>query len=399
MDKEIWGAITELYFLLKQRHLLEKAYQEFFERNPSVFRILGFDCYASFEIESGNRLPYDKERRFTPMPDFICCRYDTEEIIVFEIKRSDETRAITTRSDGNRAKLRANIESYISQTCEYIKSIRSNSDSREIISKILGINRIRSISGLLVCGISHDCDAPVVAELISEREPRIEYIYYDKIYERLCDAHVLGRKQYIKLENNYTGVEGVHLTVVASVSDKQKYEHAYLIDIGELQQNRVSIFISDAAYIRILDANGLPLQVKLDIIFGVPQIFQIEFSNDPVHGFISIFHNNEEILNIQRQDGYENFLSMNNMVIGANCEGKYGACFLLGSAILRYKTLGIDEKLELLGHLIDQCDTGYGLEYSGAQYLRRNSDGNLVAESDDGRPIFRESLHYERLKE
>ena len=153
LDNKIWKAITELFFLLAQPNLPEKEYQSFFERNPCVFDILGFDCYAPFEIESGNKLPFDEERGFTPMPDFICGKRDVDEAVVFELKRPDETRGVTTRADGNRAKLRANIEGYVSQTCEYVKSIRGNSDARKVVCQILGMKRIRSTSGFLMCGI------------------------------------------------------------------------------------------------------------------------------------------------------------------------------------------------------------------------------------------------------
>lgn len=296
LDNEIWKAITELFFLLGQQDLPEKEYQDFFERNPCVFNVLGFDCYAPFEIESGNKLPFDEERGFTPMPDFICGKCDTEEAVVFEIKRPDETRAVTTRADGNRAKLRANIESYVSQTCEYVKSIRGNSDARKIICQTLGIAKIRSTSGFLVCGTSNNSDAPIVSELISEREPRIQYMYYDKLYEKLCDTYARNRKQYVNVGKTYKGGDGVHLTVVASISKEQVHERAYLIDIGEETVNRVSIYISDTAYLSILDADGRSLDVKLKVEFDTPQIFQIEFSNNPEHGFVSVFHNNEEIV-------------------------------------------------------------------------------------------------------
>jgi hypothetical protein len=397
LDNEIWKSIGELFFLLKHPNLPEKEFQNFFERNPCVFNILGFDCHAPFEIESGNKLPFDEERGFTPMPDFVCGKRDTEEAVVFEIKRPDETRAVTTRGDGNRAKLRANIESYVSQTCEYVKSIRGNLGARKAVCKALDMENIRSTSGLLVCGISNDRDAPVVAELISEREPRIQYLYYDKLYEKMCDAYARSRKQYAKVGRVYEGTEGVHLTVVASISPEQVHDCAYLIDIGDARKNRISISVSDAAYVNILDADGRPFEVKLNIEFGVPQIFQIEFSNDPAQGFISVFHNNEEIVNLQRQDGYQNTLSMDNMVVGSNLDGQLGACFLAGTTILRYKILGMKEKLDLLGWLIVQSENGGGLEHNGTQYMRRNLDGNLIQESEKSRPILRESLHYSRL--
>jgi len=398
LDNEIWQAVTELFFLLEQPDLPEEEYQLFFERNPCVFEVLGFDCFAPFDIKSGNKLPFDEERGFTPMPDFICGKRDVEEAVVFEIKRPDETRAVTARADGNRAKLRANIEGYVSQTCEYVKSIRGNSDARKAVCQTLEMNRIRSTSGFLLCGMSDDNDAPVVAELISERAPRIQYMYYDKLYNKMCDAYARNRKQYARVERVYEGLEGVHLTVMASISPEQLHGRAYLIDIGEARRNRVSLYVADAAYIHLLDADGHPLEVKIDVEFGVPQIFQIEFSNDPIVGFLSILHNNKEIINMQRQDGYQNSLSMDNMVIGSDRDGHLGACCIIGTTLLRYRVLGIKEKLDFIGWLINKSETGHGLEHNGTQYMRRNVDGNLIQESGEARPILRETLHYNRIK-
>lgn len=397
LDNEIWRAVTELFFLLGQPDLPEEEYQLFFERNPCVFDLLGFDCCAPFDIKSGNKLPFYEERKFSPMPDFIYGKRETDEAAVFEIKRPDETRAITARSDGNRAKLRANIEGYVSQTCEYVKSIRGNLDARKVASHILGMNRVRSVSGFLMCGISDDIDAPVVAELISEREPRIQYMYYDKLYERMCDVYARNRKQYTKVEKAYEGSEGVHLTVLASISSNQKHKVAYLIDFGGGIRNRISIYVSDAAYVELMDADGHSQKVKLSIEFDVPQIFQIEFSNDSVAGFVSVFHNNSEILNMQRQDGYEIHLSMDGMVIGANCDGSFGICSIIGTTLLRYRVLGIKERFDFLGWLFESSERGRGLEFNGSQYMRRNSDGNLIQEASEARPILRESLHYSRL--
>lgn len=398
MENEIWKAIAELYFLLEQPELPEEEFQLYFERNPCVFDILGFDCHAAFDIKSGNKLPFDRERKFSPMPDFICGKRETEEAVVFEIKRPSETKAITTRADGNRAKLRASIDRYVSQTCEYVKSIRGNHEARAAVSHALKMPRIRSTSGFLLCGISEDSEAPVVAELISEREPRLQFMYYDKLFEKLCDTYARSQIKYTKIGKKHEGIAGVHLTVLASISKIQKHNPAYLIDIGDSEKNRISILISDFVYVRLVDAHGRHQEIKLDIEFGKPQLFQIEFSNDQTIGFLSVVHNNNEVFHMQRQDGYELRVNLEKFTIGANHDGILGVCAIMGTACLRYKVLGIKERLDFLGHLVDQSEAGAGLEYNGSQYMRRNSGGRLVQETTGARPILRESLHYDRLK-
>lgn len=303
-------------------------------------------------------------------------------------------KTITARADGNRAKLRANIDTYVSQTCEYVKSIRANFDARQAVCGILGMSNIRSTSGLLICGTSNDRDAPILTELISEREPRIRYMYYDKLYEKLCDAYARSRKQYVKVGKSYEGTEGVHLTVMASISPDQVHDCAYLIDIGGKRENRVSIVVSGSAYVKILDAAGRQIEARLEIEFGAPQVFQIEFSNSLTHGFLSVSCNNGEVVNLQRQDGYQNALSMENAVIGSDLNGKLGACCILGATILRYRTLGIKEKLELLGFLSRRGEAGGGIEFNGNQHLRRGFGGGFVQEAKEARPIFRKSLYY-----
>ena len=222
-------------------------------------------------------------------------------------------------------------------------------------------------------------------------------MYYDKLYEKICDTYAQNRNQYVKVKKKYEGADGVHLTFVASISQEQVHECAYLIDIGEEKRNRISIYISDTVCIKVLDKDGRSNEVVLNIEFGVPQLFQIEFSNDPVNGFLSVFLNNEEILNTQRQDGYQILLSMDNVVIGANRAGQFGACFISGATLMRYKVLGIKERLDFLGYLIHNLETSYGAEYNGSQYMRRNADGHLIQEVKEARPILRESLHYSRL--
>jgi hypothetical protein len=58
----LWRALFELYELLRFEPKAGVVYQAYFERNPIVFQVLGFDTHASFERSSGNSSPFDEER-------------------------------------------------------------------------------------------------------------------------------------------------------------------------------------------------------------------------------------------------------------------------------------------------------------------------------------------------
>jgi hypothetical protein len=398
MDNAVWTAITELFFLMDAPETPEKEFQAYFERNPCVFDILGFDAHASFEMSSKNRLPFDPERDYTPMPDFLCARRELQTVYVFEIKRADEESAITSKKGGNRAKFREKISSYIEQTSEYIKSIERNAEARKIACETLGLARVRNIEGILVCGRSLDEEMPIVAELIAGRVPRIEYLYYDQIYRKLCELFTRGRPQYERFEDDYQGAEGVHLTLVVSIAANQIMSPAYIIDIGEKERNRVSIFVSDHVYVQCIDSSGQVNRVKTNIEFGEPNLFQVEFSNDARTGFLSILLNNREIFFAKREDGYTLSLSMENMTIGSDIETSSRACCIIGTSLLRYRTLGIEEKLKLLLYLSDNAETGGGVEFNGNQFMRRSEAGHLIQEQNELRPKYRSSMYYQRIR-
>src|SRR5659263_120165 len=124
-ETKLWQAIYKLYAMLISRVNDEAAYQTYFECNPIVFHTLGFDAFASFEKSSGNLLPFDVYRGYRPEPDFLFARTGAGEITVFELKTPFVGDLIVSRSsDGNRTKLRAQAEGYVSQTTEYAESIQ-----------------------------------------------------------------------------------------------------------------------------------------------------------------------------------------------------------------------------------------------------------------------------------
>ncbi|MFM6311343.1 MAG: hypothetical protein ACKPGB_24380, partial [Dolichospermum sp.] len=97
------------------------------------FKILGFDTFQSYEKSSGKRLPFDNDRNFRPEPDFLCGNIESCTVTVFELKTPFVKPFIVNRTDGNRAKLNATAESYLSQATEYAKSIQGSSEARSVV--------------------------------------------------------------------------------------------------------------------------------------------------------------------------------------------------------------------------------------------------------------------------
>ena len=182
MNNELWVAIWQLVQLLNQSEgATEDEIQSFFENNPVSFRVLDFDAAISYEKSSGNRLPYDKEAKTQREPDFICIERAKRIVTVFELKTPTRDRAITSRPDGQRAKLRAGLESYMSQTSEYIGFIESDREVREELSRKFGIESIMQLRGVLAYGMAKEEEIHIVSKLVSSRNPRIDIVHFDEI--------------------------------------------------------------------------------------------------------------------------------------------------------------------------------------------------------------------------
>ena len=137
MHGEIWDAIYQLFHLITEdRKVPEEEVQRYFEENPVVFSVLGFDDAAPFEKSSPYKLPFDEENNTQREPDFICISRDRKIATVLELKTPDVTQFTTSRSAGQREKLRAVLENYISQTTEYMDFISSSVEARRVLCKV-----------------------------------------------------------------------------------------------------------------------------------------------------------------------------------------------------------------------------------------------------------------------
>jgi len=192
-DESLWAAIYALYRLLIDQVNDEASYQTLFEQHPAIFSVLGVDTAASFEKSSPNAIPFDPERGFQPEPDFIGAESASGNIFVVELKTPFVGDITTSRQDGNRAKFKALAESYISQTTEYVESIRQRPEARDIVKSVLELSKIADYRAVIVYGRRIDNDAALVSTLSAQRKISTEIVFYDDLLDRMCEVRAIAR--------------------------------------------------------------------------------------------------------------------------------------------------------------------------------------------------------------
>jgi hypothetical protein len=274
-ESNLWQAIYELYVLLLSNINDEASYQQFFERNPIVFRTLGYDAHASFEQSSGNSLPFDDERGYRPTPDFLCARSGIGELTIFELKTPNVAKLVVSRADGIRAKLSAEAEGYLSQSTEYAESIAGREVARDVVLRTLILDRIAAYRIVLVYGREQDNNPADVVRLLANRTKiPAEILFYDRLLTQLGEAYERGRGDML----SRTGWCFVFHVAFPHCQDNKR---AYLCDCGEVDKHRLSIYLeSDVLYFDIVDADGDIHRLNGRMRGSTPHYVRFEFASD-----------------------------------------------------------------------------------------------------------------------
>lgn len=381
---DLWMATFELFCLLTDRVKDEESYQSYFERHPVVFQVLGFDSAASFEKKSGNRLPYCDDLGFTPEPDFICADTKSGEVTIFELKTPFETTAITKGAAKNRTKFKAKLETYISQTEEYIDCIQGNPEAREVVKDVLTLKEISSYAIKIVFGIFDPNEAISIANLSSKRKKELEIISFDGVLDRLVNTYSVGRPDIIARD-------GMCLMIGVRFPEVQVNTKAYILDMGSPDANRISITIENGELIvECVDSSGISHKSVCDANFGVVQIIRFEFSNDDNGILIGCCINNKEIDFRVGTKALQAFPDFEKCSYGSDLAGLNNACFDMFRYVLLKKTLSLHHKLQTQKWISDGASppTRY-LEFNGTNRMVSVPIG-MQATSDKESPTLRE---------
>ena len=214
------------------------------------------------------------QRDYAPEPDFLCARHQPGELTVFELKTPFVKCMTTSRRDGNRAKFKADGESYISQTIEYVDSIRESPEARRIVCAALDLESIASYQIRLVYGLREDNNPLVVSRLLEKRNANVDIIYYDSLLDRLVSAYALTRP-------DSTTRSGWCFVYYIAFPDVQAYTKAFIAEYGTTDGDRLSIYLEHNQLIfECSERQGISHRLSALIAKSQPHYIRFEFSND-----------------------------------------------------------------------------------------------------------------------
>ena len=387
MTNQLWTAIYRLFRLLDDRISSEDEYQRFFENNPVVFEVLGYDAWASFEKRSGNRLPNDPDRGYRPEPDFICGRTTKGELVAFEIKTPIRRSMLTSLSPGKRKKFKADIESYISQTTEYVEFLRGFPEAREVACRTISMPVAKVFSGVLVYGLSWDGELPDIALMASRRSPPIEVIAYDQLLDTLARSFAVGRPD-AELED--TRRSGGTFTASLMLPSQQHSNPAIIAELGGRDGARLMVYLEgQRVHVLFVDDLGRQRTMDCDVSTDVPVYLKIEISSDPNVRFAVLSINNDEV-EINQADGVSAFQPQwEKFTLGSDHDGKNGARFKMFDNMFIDRTLNIIERLQMQKYYEDKFTFAKSyVEFMGNHFLYFHQ-GAMKQEKKERAPIYR----------
>lgn len=382
-DRDLWHAIYALYEMLIDRENDENAYQSLFDAHPAIFVALGFDSYQSYERSSGKKLPFDPDRGFRPEPDFLCAEIENSTVTVFELKTPFVPRLIIERGDGNRQKLSATAESYVSQATEYAESIRERSDAREIVKADLGLSQISAIKIALAYAIASDNDLPAVSRLLSQRKIPTSIVYFDSLLDKLIQSYVHPRP-------NTEGRPGLMVVYHMVIDRDQPADRAFIVDHGVGTKNRLSIYVENNELVyRCIDNESHEHQLRATIEYGRPVFVRFEFANDDDGFYLSLNVDNEE-RDFRVGGANFNFApQVHGLVIGTDNTRQYFSRFNMLEMYYATETMSVKDKLGSYHYFKRRIsESRKSVRFDGTHFMIRDTDGNLKQSKSEFQPKY-----------
>lgn len=383
--EQLWTAIYDFYCLLVSKNNEEASYQRLFEQHPAIFTVLGIDKAESFEKSSLNTLPYDQDRGFNPEPDFIGAEFEAGILTVVELKTPFVGNITTSRNDGNRAKFKAVAESYISQTTEYVESIRQNREARDVVKKVLNVSKTSDYRAKLIYALSAENDAHLVSSIMAQRKVPTEIVFYDDLFERMVKAYSIGRSDKLS-RNGWCFVTHIYL------GDMQASGKTFIADYGSGSADRISVCLDNNEIIfECFDSQQKvhSLQARLD--GRGPHYIRFEFSNDSSGIYMSLNVNNIESELRLGKGVLKLFPETEFFTLGADSSGNNGAHFYMFAHYFFNQTMSLVEKLDSFRYFQQEVSkNSHYLEFKPKDYMIRQSSGHLAQELNAFRPIFRD---------
>lgn len=380
--EKLWNAIYDFYCLLSGEVNDEDSYQKLFEQHPVIFTVLGIDRAESFEKSSPNTLPFDQDRGFHPEPDFIGANLETGILTVVELKTPFVGNITTSRSDGNRAKFKALAESYISQTTEYVESIRQNREARDVIKRVLSVSKTSDYRAKLIYARSSDNDPYLVNTIIAQRKIPTEIVFYDDLFNLMVNRYSNGRSDSLS-RGGWCFVTHIYL------GNMQAPGKTFIADYGSASADRISVCLDNNEVIfECFDSQQKVHSLQAPLYGRGPHYIRFEFSNDSNGLYMSLNVNNIESELRLSKGVLKLFPETEFFTIGADSSGNNGAHFYLLDHYFFNNTMSLIDKLNSFHYFEQKVSTKPNcLEFKPKDYMIRHPLG-MVQELDAYRPTY-----------
>jgi len=384
-DEQLWSAIYALYCLLIENKNEENLYQELFERHPIIFTVLGVDVAASFEKSSPHSLPYDSDRGYVPEPDFIGVELPVGNVVIVELKTPFVGEITTTRQDGNRAKFKAMAETYISQSTEYIESIRERNEAREVVKSVLNFERIADYKVKLIYGLSNDNDVNLVGKLAGQRKVPTEIVFYDNLLNKLIDVYSVSRR-------DINSRLGSCFVFYIYLNPAQPAKKVFLAEYGTDSTNKISVYVEDDNIVfECLDSQKKCHRLESPLNNLGLNYIRFEFSNDSEGIYMSLNLNNTEAELRLGKNKLHLDPNISILTLGADSSGNNGAHFYMLQHYAVNRTMTLKEKLETFYHFEQSVNTAKTcLEFRPQSFMTRKISGDLIQDKEGLCPILSE---------
>ena len=343
---ELEDAIKQLSHLLDEDESAEEKYQQYFEENPIVFKVLGFShAYPKLTLPRSDGGSYK--------PDFLLERPDG----LFEILdlKTPQEKLITSRRK-SRVKFYSKIEDYISQVQEYAEYF-NDSEYRNRVKDNYSLDVQASPEIRIIAGRDRNVDKKVLYQLRGRITPKPHICTYDEVLSSLQFHHatLFGHTENLPGASWHAIITARHLDVK---------RRKYLFDCGDtLAQNRWSIYLDerDRLTFELIDAYGKPYLASVQpgtCGFELDEQCYIacEFGSSDSFALLQILINNRIAakLEVASPIAISSGFNFNKQTIGADIAGHNNGRFDMAALAVYNQVLDFTQRDGLTERLFEE---------------------------------------------
>jgi|GEM_PF-1121020 len=369
---------SELSSLIDKPNMKERVFQEWFEKNPEIFKILQFDKAFPhpYQVDTGEN--------DVSIPDFLVKEF-TGTWGIFELKRPDTV--VISSSSNKRIKFTAEFESYISQCREYSEFFQEL-ENRNRLNQRYEIDVQKSVPAIIVAGRDHALEKRKAFDMLYDRGSKVKLYTFDDILNAIRVAISLQETQFV-------GLRGLSFTSMVIVHDNGKERRQFLLSCG-LEEKRNAILIGiqgiDSLFIEIYDQSGQLREVVVPFVLsfiGVEKLvslhFEIGFHEDML--FVAVLVNGRVLLFKEFDAVQFDQTATNFRVIGSDVRGQTDASFSYCEMICYNKTLSYELRNKILKYFSEKyryylspliSDLPFRIEFKGRKFLHSTGHPNFT---------------------